>query len=407
VPPPVDPLASLPAGNIQKFDLVLGTLVSQNTKTSISLIEKGRAMAALNPSSVADLDLKPLIDGLASTLSRSFSRIVRVDDLAQAKNVGADLVGIIDIYGKPGQYSGQTTRIDLKVIFTTTEGTPVETISGVGEARVPYPAFNIGFQAAANKALADFSNAFSNSTGLTAFAKAQRRTPPSTSAEAAATPSIAGSPKAPEERKWRSAGSGFLLRGTSYILTNLHVVQAAAEVRISFPSGEVYPGTVVGRDSNNDLALVLLQGMRPKTGGFVPSLEPEVEPGEQVHALGYPLGTQLSRQPSIVSGQVSAKTGLEDNIAQFRMTAPINEGNSGGPVVNSQGTLVGIATSGLVQRGVEAIRFATKISVAALVLGQVQLAREFTIEVVPSKKTITPQEIFQTYSPFVALVETR
>ena len=108
------------------------------------------------------------------------------------------------------------------------------------------------------------------------------------------------------------------------------------------------------------------------------------------------------------SAAVSAATGLEDNIAQFRMTTPINEGNSGGPVVNAHGTLVGIASSGLVQKGVEAIRFGTKISAAMLILQQARLVQKFTIMPVPKeRKVLTPPEIFRKYSPYVVLIETR
>ena len=171
-------------------------------------------------------------------------------------------------------------------------------------------------------------------------------------------------------------------------------------------SGESYPGRVAANDSNNDLALVQLQGMRPKGGGFVPDFGAQVQPGERVHALGYPLGTKLSRRPSIVSGAVSATTGLEDNIAQFRMTAPINEGNSGGPVISAQGVLVGVASAGLVRSGVENIRFGTKFSAAMLLLQQTRLARKFSVSVVPkSRKAMNSAEIFREYSPYVVLIE--
>lgn len=126
----------------------------------------------------------------------------------------------------------------------------------------------------------------------------------------------------------------------------------------------------------------------PKRGGFVPDFGTIVEPGERVHALGHPLGGRFSRQPSIVSGQVSAATGMEDHIARFRMTAPINEGSSGGPVINARGELVGVAPAGLVRRGVEGIRFGTKISAAMLLMQQARRTRKFSISAVP--RTSTP-----------------
>ena len=232
-----------------------------------------------------------------------------------------------------------------------------------------------------------------------ARAVAKRETPPRRT-EALARPAP------PETKAWRSAGSGFLLRATTHVLTSLHVVQGMKAIRVSFPTGETYPAKVVAGDANNDLALLQVQGMQAKAGGFAPDFRTEVEPGERVHALGYPLGTQLSRRPSIVSGEVSAATGLADNIAQFRMTNPINEGNSGGPVMNSRGLLVGVAASGMIQRGVQGIRFGTKISAAMLILQRARLVRKFSIAVVP-KGRLTPVEIFREYSPFVVLIETR
>ena len=96
----------------------------------------------------------------------------------------------------------------------------------------------------------------------------------------------------PEERIWRSAGSGFFLAGSTHILTSNHVVRDVEEIRVSFPSGEQYQGSVVARDANNDLALVLLQGIQPESGGFVTDLSAEVQAGDRVHAIGYPLGAR-------------------------------------------------------------------------------------------------------------------
>ncbi len=90
------------------------------------------------------------------------------------------------------------------------------------------------------------------------------------------------------------------------------------------------------------------------------------------------------------------------------MTTPINEGNSGGPVMNSRGVLVGVAASGMVQRGIEGIRFGTKISAAMLILQRARLARKFSIAVVPKGRVaLTLVEIFREYSPFVVLIETQ
>ncbi len=329
---------------------------------------------------------------------------------------------ITQFLGKGGTFSGQEFKatIGVKVsLYGTGLSDPAweASLEGHGVKRVGFPN-NLPqvVPISMSKALSDAIGKLGRESG---FAEALAQLVPAPPAVAEAPPpapaprprtATAVPPSTPSEREeLRSAGSGFLLQGTSHILTNFHVLQGVGDIKVSFPSGEVYAGKVVASDANNDLALVLLQGMPPKRGGFVPDLfGAGIRPGQQVHALGYPLGPSPSRQPSIVSGQVSATTGLQDNIAQFRMTTPINEGNSGGPVIDSHGKLIGIASSGLVQRGVEAIRFGTKISAASLLLDQAQLAQKFSVTVTPKRRAaLTPEEIFSEFSPYVVLIETR
>jgi S1-C subfamily serine protease len=143
--------------------------------------------------------------------------------------------------------------------------------------------------------------------------------------------------------------------------------------------------------------------MSPRSKGFYVDLAASVEPGTRVFAIGYPLGSGIS----IVSGDVSSTTGLDQNAAKFTMTAPINEGNSGGPVIDDTGALVGIAQGGLVQRGVEAMRFGAKISTAAIALNQARLMQKFSIHVVPKKKILSSRDIFRKFYKHVVRIEVR
>jgi S1-C subfamily serine protease len=205
-----------------------------------------------------------------------------------------------------------------------------------------------------------------------------------------------------------TSGSGFLLRQTNLILTNYHVVRERRELTLRFPSGEEYRGRVVAQDRSNDLALVEARGLTPSSRGVVVAINTGIKVGEPIHALGYPLGAGLSRQPSMVSGTVSSTLGLEDDIARFRMTAPINPGNSGGPVVNARGQVIGVAAAGLVREGVEAIRFGIKASTAALILQQAQVTTAFDVVVSPATAAPrAPDQIFSELAPAVVLIETR
>ena len=109
----------------------------------------------------------------------------------------------------------------------------------------------------------------------------------------------------------------------------------------------------------------------------------------------------------MVSGEISATTGMGDNLSQFRTTAPINAGNSGGPIVNDKGELVGVAVAGLVQRGVEGVRFGIKATAASLVLEQVSAMEKFDVQVRARKRKRSPSQIFRELSPYVVMIEVR
>ena len=121
----------------------------------------------------------------------------------------------------------------------------------------------------------------------------------------------------------------------------------------------------------------------------------------EVHAIGYPLDSGIS----IVSGNISSSTGMRGNVTKFTMTAPINEGNSGGPVIDSYGNLVGIAQGGLVQRGVESVRFGTKIATTVFALKQAKLSRQFSIQVKRKKRKYSSREIYKKFSPYVVKID--
>jgi S1-C subfamily serine protease len=202
------------------------------------------------------------------------------------------------------------------------------------------------------------------------------------------------------------SGSGFILRNSNFVLTSYHVVKDRSQLTLHLPSGESFTGRVVGQDPAHDLALLELVGRRATVGGLAVALTAPVRIGETVHAIGYPLGEALSRQPSIVSGQVSSLRGLRDELSQFRTTAPINPGNSGGPVLNQQGQIIGIAAAGLVRSEVEAVRFAVKASAAATLLEQAVAATPFDIAVGPAGP-LPPDVIFERTAPYVVLIEAR
>lgn len=172
----------------------------------------------------------------------------------------------------------------------------------------------------------------------------------------------------PREQKRKSLGSGFIVSDDGYILTNNHVVEKADEILVSLLDKEDFKAEVIGSDPKTDIALIKI-----KAGKKLPFLRlgdsERLEIGEWVVAIGNPYGLGHT----VTAGIVSAKgriigAGPYDDFIQT--DASINFGNSGGPLFNLGGEVVGINTA-IIQGG-QGIGFATPIHLAKTVLGQLK-----------------------------------
>lgn len=170
-------------------------------------------------------------------------------------------------------------------------------------------------------------------------------------------------------------GTGVMITADGQILTNLHVVQGADRLGIVFANGFETEATVAGAQPENDLAVlqaeVIPEGIAPATMGSAANLRP----GDEVIAVGNPFGIGPSVSAGVVSGlnrsyYARGRSVVVDNLIQFDAAA--NPGNSGGPLVNRRGEVVGIVTSILnpTEDGVFiGIGFAVPIESAAAAIG--------------------------------------
>ncbi|HKX82703.1 MAG TPA: trypsin-like peptidase domain-containing protein, partial [Pyrinomonadaceae bacterium] len=138
-----------------------------------------------------------------------------------------------------------------------------------------------------------------------------------------------------------SVGSGFLVDKAGYVITNAHVVDEAVKITVKLESGEELPARVVGSDDETDLAVLKIEANREfpfvKLGDST-----KAEVGDWVLAIGSPFGLAKTVTAGIIS-QTNRQTAYSSAFQKFIQTdAAINRGNSGGPLVNMDGEVIGI-----------------------------------------------------------------
>lgn len=145
-------------------------------------------------------------------------------------------------------------------------------------------------------------------------------------------------PQEPEEQVVpRGVGSGFVISDDGYILTNNHVVADAEDIYVTFVDGEEYTAEIVGTDERTDVALIKIdaKGLKPLKIGNSKKLQK----GEWVLAIGSPFGLDATVTVGVVSA-INRDTG--DYLPFIQTDVAVNPGNSGGPLLNTQGEVVGV-----------------------------------------------------------------
>jgi hypothetical protein len=146
-----------------------------------------------------------------------------------------------------------------------------------------------------------------------------------------------------------ASGTGFLV-AAGRVLTNNHVVEGCARMTARNAAGERTPARIDATDKRRDLALLTVPA------GFGPPLtfrdSPPVLRGETVVTYGFPLSGLLSSGPTLTTGDVSALAGVRDNPLHFQISAPVQPGNSGGPLLDAQAHVIGVVVSKLNAAGI-------------------------------------------------------
>lgn len=168
------------------------------------------------------------------------------------------------------------------------------------------------------------------------------------------------------------SGTGLILSEDGYILTNHHVIEDAVEggyeVTVVFYNGDTYTAEIVGYEGEeNDIAVLKIdaEGLNPVTLGD----SNEMQVGETVYAVGNPLGeltyTMTQGMISALDREITTEsevTGEKTTVNMFQVDAAINSGNSGGPIYNTRGQVIGVVTAKYSASGVEGLGFAIPIN---------------------------------------------
>lgn len=154
---------------------------------------------------------------------------------------------------------------------------------------------------------------------------------------------LAGSISPDGKPSKQGTGTAFAVSGTGHALTNQHVINGCAEVKVAGREGVT---KVITSDSVNDLALLQLPGKTKNTASLNPD-PGKLRQGEDIILFGYPLNSVLSSGGNLTPGTISALTGLGNNTNQIQITAPIQPGSSGSPVMDKKGNVVGVVSTKL------------------------------------------------------------
>lgn len=149
----------------------------------------------------------------------------------------------------------------------------------------------------------------------------------------------------PPVQRGDTSGSGIVVTVEGHVVTNQHVVHQCSALEVSDESNQPLRAQLLAADTWRDLALLKVERRYAQAARVRIDAAPKL--GEPVMVAGYPLAGMLGSKPTVGFGNVSAATGTSDNPAQMQISVPIQRGNSGGPVFDQAGHVIGVVASKL------------------------------------------------------------
>ena len=221
--------------------------------------------------------------------------------------------------------------------------------------------------------------------------------------EAASAPQ----PEPPQKKGGGLAtGTGFFVNSDGHIVTNAHVVEGCSDATLRLTDGRQLPAAILARSKQNDLA-ILKADIKPEAFASFRG-ERQIRLGDDIIVFGFPLAGQLTITGNLTTGLVSALAGPDEDVSQMQITAPVQSGNSGGPVIDRSGNVVGVvvAKSNVLARAdnkvevLQNINFAIKANIATLFLD----ANSVDYERQPSTESLSTADAADKAKAFTMLI---
>ena len=211
---------------------------------------------------------------------------------------------------------------------------------------------------------------------------------------------------------WKGSGSGFFVNEKGYIATNYHVVDGAKDIEVTFIRNgepESYPASVVMSDKQNDLSIIHIDSpsfkpMAPIPYNFSTRIK---DTGSEVFTLGYPIADVMGEEVKFTDGKISSKTGIQGDVTVYQISVPIQPGNSGGPLFDNLGNLVGITSSGLNRDYFksENVNYAIKFSYLKSLIDA--MPQNFEFRENPSIATTPLTEKIKLFQPYMIYIKVK
>jgi hypothetical protein len=142
-----------------------------------------------------------------------------------------------------------------------------------------------------------------------------------------------------------ASGTGFIVSSDGYVITNYHVIKDATAIKVHQKTKDAQPAKLIRFDEKNDIAVIKIECSNCPYVASKSSTN--IKKGDKVYALGYPKITRQGFESKLTDGIISSLSGFHDQPTNFQITNPIQSGNSGGPLFNEAGEVVGVIVSTL------------------------------------------------------------